>query len=135
MSCDELKAFLDGWAVDNNKVKPLFVELIDYAQTMPGVELNYKGRPGVSHSVRLISKEQKDRPFFAVLDIIDDEPESRWISACFYAELVSDPEERGDVVPEGLEGDKDALCFDVEGDPGDFAEYLKERIAEGAKVK
>ncbi len=126
----ELELFLKDWVTDNNNMKPLFTSLLEYANGLGGMRFEYKGRPGVSHSVRLINPKQNSRPFFGLLDIIDDDPDSRWISACFYAEAISDPEEKGDLIPKGLEGDKDAICFDVE-DPEDFAEYLKERIKEG----
>ncbi len=126
----QLEAFLQDWTKDNYNIKPLFTGLLDYAGTLPGIRLEYKGRPGVSHSVRLINPAQASRPFFGLLDIIDDDPESRWLSACFYAEVVSDPEEKGDLIPGGLEGDKDAICFDVE-DPDGFTDYLKAVIKEG----
>lgn len=125
----ELDAFLDAWLVDENKVKPLFMALYAYLSGQEGVELEYKGRPGVSHSLRARHKAQKARSLFVLVDIIDDEPEARWISVCFYDDLVMDPQEKGDVVPQGLMGE-DARCFDVdEGDAG-LTEYLRDRLAE-----
>jgi len=56
-------------------------------------------------------------------------PSPRWLSVCFYGETVSDPEERGDLVPGGLLGE-DGLCFDVENGSDDFIDYLIARINE-----
>ena len=45
-----------------------------------------------------------------MVDIIDDDPADRWLSVCFYDELVDDPKGLGDEVPGGLLGE-DAKCF------------------------
>jgi hypothetical protein len=63
------------------------------------------------------------------VDIIDDEPEARWLSVCFYADLVTDPEEHGDVVPGGLAGD-DALCFDLDSPENNIEHYMLQRLQE-----
>ena len=64
-----------------------------------------------------------------MVDVIDDDPEDRWLSVCFYGEMVTDPQEAGDLVPEGLLGE-DGYCFDMyEYDEQEVA-YLKERLTE-----
>lgn len=108
-----LNSFLAEWTTDENGIKPLFLELYACLQDMSDVQLEYKGRPGVSHSLRALYPGKKERPLFVLVDIIDDEPGARWLSMCFYADLVTDPDGLGDVVPEGLFGE-DACCFDVE---------------------
>ena len=124
----DLDAFLASWTEDENAVKPLFLSLYSLLQGLDGVELEYKGRPGVSHSLRALYPGRKDRPLFVLVDIIDDAPEARWLSLCFYADLVTDPEELGDVVPGGLAGE-DARCFDVDAPEG-MENFLLERLRE-----
>ena len=124
----DLDAFLASWDEDENAVKPLFLSLYSLLQGLDGVELEYKGRPGVSHSLRALYPGRKDRPLFVLVDIIDDMPEARWLSVCFYADLVTDPEELSDVVPGGL-GGEDARCFDVDA-PEDMEAVLLERLKE-----
>lgn len=96
---------------------------------MKNVTLEYKGRPGVSHSLRARHKAQKDRELFVLVDVIDDDPEARWLSVCFYADLMTDPEGRGDVVPGGLAGD-DACCFDLSETNSDVEKYMLKRLKE-----
>ena len=124
----DLDAFLASWTEDENAVKPLFLSLYSLLQGLDGVELEYKGRPGVSHSLRALYPGRQDRPLFVLVDIIDDAPEARWLSLCFYADLVTDPEELGDVVPGGLAGE-DARCFDVDAPEG-MENFLLERLRE-----
>ena len=124
----DLDAFLASWTEDKNAVKPLFFSLYCLLQGLDGAELEYKGRPGVSHSLRALYPGRKDRPLFVLVDIIDDAPEARWLSICFYADLVTDPEELGDVVPGGLAGE-DARCFDVDAPEG-MEPFLLERLKE-----
>jgi hypothetical protein len=64
---------------------------------------------------------------FALVDVIDDDPAARWLSVCFYADMITDPEELGDVAPGGLAGE-DARCFDLES--GARADYILERLKE-----
>ena len=133
----DLDAFLASWTEDENAVKPLFLSLYSLLQGLDGVELEYKGRPGVSHSLRALYPGRTDRPLFVLVDIIDDAPEARWLSICFYADLVTDPEELGDVVPGGLAGE-DARCFDVDAPEGMEAlllERLKEAHGNVAKTR
>ena len=124
----ELDAFLTEWREDDNNVKPLFLSLHSLLRTLDGVKLEYKGRPGVSHSLRALYPGRKERPLFALVDVIDDDPAARWLSVCFYADLVTDPLDLGDVVPGGLSGE-DACCFDVET-PDEKENFLLERLKE-----
>ena len=62
-----------------------------------------------------------------MVDVIEDTP--RWLSVCFYQDLVSDSDGRGDSVPGGLLGEN-AICFDMEqADDGQLL-YLKRRLDE-----
>ncbi len=124
----ELDAFLADWTEDPNRAKPLFQSLYDFLKKQPDTELEYRGRAGVSHSLRAKRPAQK-RPLFVLVDIIDDNSEARWLSVCFYADLVTDPEGLGDTVPGGLMGE-DALCLDVESWDKNTQAYLLARLAE-----
>ncbi len=123
----EYADFLQAWTEDPNRAKPLFVALHDCVLGL-GATPAYKYRPGVSFSLRA-ANPQSSRELFTLVDVIDDDPEARWLSVCFFADLVSDPEERGDVVPGGLM-QKDARCFDVDGADDDIREYLIARLRE-----
>jgi len=66
---------------------------------------------------------------FVMVDIVDDDPENRWLSVCFYGDMITDPNEEGDLVPEGLLGE-DGYCFDLcEYDEAAIS-YLEQRIDE-----
>ena len=125
----ELDAFLADWKHGSDGVKPLFQSLYACLAGLGGVSLEYKGRPGVSHSLRARHAAQKERALFVLVDIIDDDPEARWLSVCFYADMVTDPAGRGDVVPGGLAGD-DACCFDIDNPDADMEAYMTARLQE-----
>ncbi len=60
------------------------------------------------------------------MDIVED-IEGRWLSVCFYADTVADPDEKGNLVPKGLLGE-DGYCFDVDGADLDLEEYLRDTM-------
>lgn len=129
----ELQSFLDSWTEDANNVKGFFEAACSQLASLPDLELEYKGRPGVSHSLRARHKAQTTRPLFVLVDVIDDDPSARWLSVCFYADLVTDPEGRGDVVPGGLMG-SDACCFDLDDPDEATRAYVLARIKEAAQA-
>ncbi len=96
---------------------------------MEHVELQFVSRPGVSYSIRPKHSNQKDRELFAMIDVIDDT--ERWLSVCFYGDMISDPGERGEIIPGGLAG-SDGYCFDMFEDDEDIAHYLVDRLVEAA---
>ncbi len=87
-------------------------------------------RPGVSYSLR--GSLNGDDGLFVMIDVVDDDPEARWLSVCFYDAQVTDPKDIGDWVPEGLNG-KDARCFDIGEEDAVLVSYVAERIQEAAK--
>ena len=124
----ECVSFLGQWNEDPNVVKPVFERFKSFLETQDGVTMAFKARPGVSYSLRGACPGC-DRDLFVMVDVVDDDPAERWLSVCFYDDMVNDPKELGDWVPEGL-GGKDARCFDIsENDPA-LVEYVESRIAE-----
>ena len=107
---NELATFLENWTTDPNNAKDAFVRFKDFLLTTPDVRFDFKARPGVSYSLRAANAKNDERPLFVLVDVVDDEPEARWLSVCFYADMVNDPDELGDFVPSGLMG-KDVPDF------------------------
>lgn len=126
---EQVHQFLDGWAADPLGTKPVFRFLYQRLQDQEGVRLEWVDRPGISYSLRASHENQKDRPLFVMLDVIDDDPEGRWLSVCFYGDMVSDPEELGDLIPGGLLG-SDGYCFDISEGEEALKQYVGVRIRE-----
>lgn len=115
-----LEQFLDQWTEDEAGMRAFFGKVHDYLQNQGNVQLDFKARPGISYSLRAKHDNQQKRELYVLVDVIDDEPEERWLSICFYAQsLPENLQEHGDVVPGGLMGE-DACCFDVSEDDEDF---------------
>ena len=113
----ELDDFMKNWVEDTLGVRPIFEQLRKHLVGQADLALEFNARPGISYSLRARHKNQKQYPLFVLIDIIDDEPEERWLSVCFFAEsLAEEQRQKGDIVPGGLMG-QNACCFDVaEGD-------------------
>jgi hypothetical protein len=90
------------------------------------VAYEFHPRPGVTYSLRA-SVPGHSRPLFVMIDVIEDQP--RWLSVCFFGDMVQDPEERGAFVPGGLLG-QDALCFDLEVCVEETVSYVAARLEE-----
>lgn len=129
----ELAALLADWQVDPIEAKAAFVKFRDILAKTKDVELSFKARPGVSYSLRAKHVAQKERELFVMVDVVDDDPEERWLSVCFYADYVKDKEELGDVVPAGLNGE-DACCFNLDENNSDLVKYIAARLKEAAKA-
>ena len=127
----ELDAFLEGWTVDPLNGRSTFLPYLHLLAAVPGVSFEFKSRPGVSYSLRARHEKQQGRELFVLVDVVDDEPESRWLSVCFYADMITDPSELGDYVPQGLMGE-DACCFNLDEDDADMRAYIADRLREAA---
>ena len=123
----ELAAFVDNWTDTAEQTKKAFVELKDFLNAKAGVALDFVPREGVTYSLRAKHDHQKEKSLFVMVDVIEDDP--RWLSVCFYGEMITDPDEAGDYVPEGLMGE-DAVCFDLESYADDDMHYIKSRLDE-----
>ncbi len=125
----ELEDFINNWSETESKTKKAFTEIYDHLMTLVDTTLQFNARPNVSYSLRPSHNSQKNRSLFAMVDVIDDDPEERWLSVCFYGEMITDPEEAGDLIPEGLLGE-DGYCFDLYEYNKDEVEYLKHRLSQ-----
>ena len=120
--------FVEGWSDNESRTKQALEELLESMKPLPGLSSDFKARPGVSYSFRILCPSVK-RGLLALMDIIDDEPANRWLSVCFYADLIQDPEDRGDLIPGGLLGE-DGYCFDLEAYDPQAVAYLQARLQE-----
>ena len=128
---NQVDALLQGWSEDPLQTKDVFVEYMQLLDAQPGVRLDFKARPGVSYSLRAAHEKQEKRSLFVMVDVVDDEPEARWLSVCFYADMIQDPDELGDFVPGGLLGE-DACCFNLDENDANMRAYIRARILEAA---
>ncbi len=126
----ELESFIADWRDTPEQNRKAFMRLRDRLAEMVGVLLDFKPRPGVTYSLRASHQNQKTRELFSMVDVIEDDP--RWLSVCFYGDMITDPEEKGDFVPEGLLG-QDAVCFDLEEWDEDLLRYIEARLDEAAR--
>jgi hypothetical protein len=122
-----LQAFIDEWTDTEEKTKAAFVQLKNFLERKAGVNLDFIPRPGVTYSLRAAHENQQSRQLFVMVDVIEDQP--RWLSVCFYGEMIEDPAEQGDYVPGGLLGE-DAICFDIEAFDADQLKYIEARLDE-----
>lgn len=128
----EVNDFLCNWGHDSINAKSVFSQFADYLDSLPDAILDFKERPGISYSLRAKNAAQKNRDLFVLVDIVDDEPDNRWLSVCFYADMVSDPQEIGDFVPDGLMGEN-AMCFNYDENNENLASYIGARLKEAAE--
>ena len=125
----QIDTFIENWVETDSKNRQAFIELYDHLKRLDGVVLEFNERPNVSYSLRPKHTSQKNRLLFAMVDVIDDVPQERWLSVCFYGEMITDPDETGDLIPEGLLGE-DGYCFDLYEYDRDEVEYLKQRLSQ-----
>ena len=128
---DEMRMFLEGWTDDPQNMKGIFLKLKERFLGKRDVILSFTSRPGISYSLRASVGESagKDMNLFALIDIVDDQTESRWLSVCFYSDLVSDPDDEGNLVPKGILGE-DGYCFDLFEFDNALIPYIEQRIDE-----
>ncbi len=121
----ELEKFIEEWQDGPELTKKSFLILKRVLESLNEVTLDYKPRQGITYSLRASHSKQKEKPLFVLIDVIEGEP--RWLSVCFYAQMIIDPEERGNFVPQGILGE-DAVCSDLEEYSEEYLLYLQQRI-------
>ena len=125
-----LSGILDKWTRDEMNMKDAFLRLANRFSEKNQAVLSVVPRPGISYSLRARAKaEAEEGTLIAMIDIVDDDPDNRWLSVCFYGDRVTDPDEEGDLVPGGLLGE-DGYCFDLYENNQNTITYLEQRIDE-----
>lgn len=125
----QIDQFIENWTETDSKNRQAFIEIYEHLKTLEGITFEFNERPKVSYSLRPRHISQQTRSLFAMVDVIDDEPDERWLSICFYGEMITDPDEAGDLIPEGLLGE-DGYCFDLYEYDKDGVQYLKQRLTQ-----
>ncbi|HCR12101.1 hypothetical protein [Solidesulfovibrio sp.] len=124
----ELDAFIADWQDDPNGVKAAFLRLKKVLESLNEATVSFVPRPPASYSLR--AEPPRGRPVITMVDVAALDGE-RFLSVCFYADTITDPDERGDLIPGGLLS-KDGYCFDLDsGDDADVS-YVEARIFEAA---
>ena len=127
---EAIEAFLMAWQDDSDAAKQGFVRMKNLLAAQAGVHFEFHPRPGLTYSLRA-THPHPSRSVVAMIDVIEDQP--RWLSVCFFGDMIGDPEERGAFVPGGLLGE-DALCFDLETCTEEELVYVEARIMEACQA-
>ncbi len=124
----KLNEFVENWKDSQTRNKEAFLRIKEHLETKADARLAFKDRPGVTYSLRG-DRPGQERDLFVMADVIDDDPENRWLSVCFFGEMINDPDELGDLIPGGLLGE-DGYCFDIDEYEEDLVQYVMTRIDE-----
>jgi hypothetical protein len=125
-----LNTFIETWNESSDKNKKTFLHFKEYLNEKEGVVLDFISRPGITYSLRAVHSNQKEKDLFVMIDVIEDV--TRWLSICFFGDMITDPEEKGDFVPGGLLGE-DAVCFDLEEQDEALVRYIEKRLDEACR--
>lgn len=132
-AAQEIESFLSSWAGEKQPMREWFRQFYQQLSSIQGVSLSFVARPGVSYSIRPVHVNQTGRDKFAIVDVIDDDPDERWLSVCFYEDMITDPNGRGELIPGGLSG-SDGYCFDMYDNDEELGRDLLARLQEAAAV-
>jgi hypothetical protein len=122
----EIDEFIKSWVIDitdedRAEVKNIFIALYQCFKDS-NLPMKWLARPGSCYS--LCVSEQNSTSAFARLDVVDDDPEERWLSLCIKKALADDPANYGEVVPKILD-EQDALCFAIDESNENIKVYLQ----------
>ena len=127
---EAMSGLLENWFHDPLDVKGVFIGLARQFSAKEGSQLTFTARPGVSFSLKaFVNHGSGEDRLFGLVDIVDDDPENRWLSVCFYDETITDPRGAGNLIPDGLLGE-DGYCFDLFEDDGPVICYVNQKIDE-----
>ena len=128
---DELKSLYSTWPPEQQDLRRAFERLSSRAAALEGASCSLVSRPGVSHSFRttLADPGARPRPVFFLADVVAAPGDPWFLSVCFYEDEITDPDEIGNAIPQGL-FDETGYCFDVDDDDGELAGYLEARMDE-----
>ncbi|MEW6219865.1 MAG: hypothetical protein AB1634_10075 [Thermodesulfobacteriota bacterium] len=125
-------ALLAAWPAGQPELARALRRLVVAASRLPGTTLGLVTRPGVSASLRAglaAPPAGRSRPLYFLVDVVMLAQDPWFLSACFYADEVSDPLGLGNAIPQGL-FQETGYCFDVEGEDATLLGYLEDRIQE-----
>ena len=128
-TAQEIESFLESWEGESQPMRDWYRLFYRELSAMEGVALTFVARPGVSYSIRPMHKNQTNRDKFAIVDVIDDDPSERWLSVCFYEDMITDPNQQGELIPGGLSG-SDGYCFDMYDNKEELGRNILDRIKE-----
>ncbi|MBW2219016.1 MAG: hypothetical protein JRF40_05940, partial [Deltaproteobacteria bacterium] len=74
----ELTEFIEAWEETDTNIKKAFLQLKSFLEAKEDAIFSFKARPGVSYSLRTACPGQ-ERELFVMADVIDDDPEKRWL--------------------------------------------------------
>lgn len=117
------------WRGGRESLEQTFKALKARAEELCGVGLSVQPRSGIGHSFRGITEDRADRPVWVLLDVLEPDNEPWWLSICFFADSITDPDDLGEVIPGGLFG-ADGYCFDIEKNDEQIINYLSQRLTE-----
>jgi len=127
---ENLSHVLETWTRDELNMKGAFLRLMERFMKKEKVVLSFVPRPGVSYSLRAsIGRKNETDRLVTLIDIVDDDPDEKWLSVCFYDACVNDPAGEGNMVPEGVLG-IDGYCFDLYENSESIIAYVEQRIDE-----
>jgi hypothetical protein len=128
-TAQEIESFLESWGGESQPMRDWYRLFYQELSSMEGVSLTFVARPGVSYSIRPVHENQTNRDKFAMVDVIDDDPSERWLSVCFYEDMITDPNQQGELIPGGLSG-SDGYCFDIYDNNEELGRNILDRIKE-----
>ena len=126
-----LADILQNWKNNTRGVKAAFLRMLEKLTSVENSHLTFKSRPGISHSLRTsirLPDHKRDR-ICTLIDIIDDDPRSRWLSVCFYEDAITDDKGLGNLIPKGILGEN-GYCFDLFEYDEELLVYLESKIDE-----
>lgn len=127
-----LDQFLEQWPAAEAGLKKSLLTYRQGVLDMRGVGESFLPRPGVSYSLRWDLNPRpagREKPLFAMADVVPLGDDELMLSLCFYGDDITDPDELGNFIPDGLYGEN-GHCFDLEGDDPGMVAYCLKRAAE-----
>jgi len=128
----QLQQLLEQWPAGQAGLRRSLLAYREGVLALPGVKEGLLARPGVSYSLRWDLDPRpagRQRPLFALADVVSLGQEELMLSVCFYEDEVSDPQELGNAIPQGL-FQETGYCFDLDGEDPALVAYCLERAAQ-----
>ncbi|MBW1709162.1 MAG: hypothetical protein JRG97_07635 [Deltaproteobacteria bacterium] len=133
---NQLDDIITAWPQDQSELRKAFISLAAEIEMKPGTTMDLVSRPEISHSIRAKASHARvgrERPLYTMLDVITPRMGPWMLSLCFYEDEITDVQEYGQAVPQGLYGET-GYCFDLDVFDQKPVDYLKERIAEAYRA-